>query len=345
MLAPHIQSWQPGILGWAIRCRPLWLKCLHADAGSLGEIKRQFPDCQTWFRHWFAEQDQRLDDPPRRAIEALQAVLADLDNAQCRQHVDWISSYNETGLFADAERYRDFETVFTEQAHREGLKVVSYNFSVGQPPLDDWDRYTPVSGDALGLNQYHAPSMDSPGAEWTLLRHVKVRARTGYTGPILIGETGVDWGVLGQQLDGWRKGSAVEEYVRQLRWAAEQFRQTGVTAAFLFNAGGWGWESFEVGNVPEIADCLAELADAERARPAPPSPTAPPAAPVGPSFRLGFADYVRSHPEIAVPLEEERPDWAGNAYQRFRDRAGGEGILRWEKATNRITEYARVRQS
>lgn len=340
MLAPHVQSFQPGVLEWVLRCKPDWLKVMHPDRPALAEVKRQFPACQIWFRRYFP--GQLLDAPEQRAREAAEAVMVDLRGVL--DLVEWVSSYNETGLFGEAERYCDFEQEFTRQMHAEGLKAVSYNFSVGQPPLEDWPKYLPIPGDALGLNQYHAPMMDSPGHEWTLLRHTKVREATGYTGPILVGETGIDRGVIGETLAGWRaSGIGVDEYCRQLRWAAERFRETGVTAAFVFNAGGWGWASFETANEPAIAETLANLPRTAATMPA----VIPPESALATRYGPGFARALSEYADLVGTPVGERVDIAtsqhapsGSDPYRFSHLLTTNGTLLWRKSDNSMGFWA-----
>lgn len=67
-------------------------------------------------------------------------------------------------------------------------------------------------------------------------------------------------------------------------------------------------------------------------------PTPPPAPPGERSrFVLGFAQYAAGRDWM--PLEDERPDAFGNAYQRAIDSYGNVVLLRYDKASNTITEY------
>jgi hypothetical protein len=261
VLYPHVQRWTEQSLKWTLRAQPKrWLKVMDSNLAALAEVKRQFPLCRIWYRRHFP--GQWLDNPILRARSAASAVLFEMGAA--RQHISIVSSYNETGLNEQATAYRDFEAEYARLMHTEGLLVCSYNFSVEQPLEADIDKYLPISGDFLGLNQYNAPRVDSPFVRERLLRHMRWLSRPGCP-PVLIGETGIDRGVLGESLSGWlspRNPTAPADYCDQLRWLARLLSgsHARVLAAFVFNVGIWPpWETFEVAGHDEIADVLAEV--------------------------------------------------------------------------------------
>ena len=304
---------------------------MHASYLALREILSQFPACNIWFRPPFPQDRQWLDKPLVRALEARDFALKEL--GQARPYVKLVSAYNETGLNEQARAYWEFSMEYARLMRLEGLAVVSYNFSVEQPTYSEWSKYLPIPGDVLGLNQYQAPDLWSePHRQERLTRHVQVRDLTGWTGPIIVGETGVDRGLLGEKLAGWRAPGheiPISEYCKQIRWAANEFLQTGVTAAFLFNCGGaqWGWESFEVSNVPEISQTLASISHLGK--------DWPPQAVVLPRVGQGFQSVEHL---VGPYLEDETYHFPGTDNE-VSVAVGRRGFATWRRKTNETLAY------
>lgn len=270
MLYPHVQEWRAGVRGAVERALahrgPKHLKTLALDCNTLDGLTRTYPDLVIWYRHHWPPQDQHLVQPDWWANHRADQVLSALDGSRCRRFVKRVNGYNEV---LDTEWYRLFDTAYTERMRREGLQVVSYSFSVGQPAnLADWVDYLPIAGDSLGLHQYHAPELWSTQPrhhDETLFRHELVRKVTGYRGWIDLGEFGIDHGVISPVLGGWRKsGISAERYGANLEWAAARLAapKGRRVRAFVFN---WGsrpeWESFECAGDGAIAETLARIGD------------------------------------------------------------------------------------
>lgn len=120
-------------------------------------------------------------------------------------------------------------------------------------------------------------------------------------------------------------------------YVMDWLRSTGVVhAATVFIAGGTSeWQPMVLDN-----DDYQEMGRILHEDP-PPLPTAPDLPPGPPTFKLGFKDYAADFLSWR-PIEQERPDWEGNAYQRFYDEGlRQEGMLYWNKAENWITHYWR----
>lgn len=270
MLYPHVQEWRSGVHGAVERALahrgPKHIKTLMLDYDTLDGLTRTYPDLVVWYRQHWPPQDQHLVQPEWWANHRADQVLSTLDQTRCRRFVRRVNGYNEV---LDTQWYRLFDTAYAERMQREGLEVVSYSFSVGQPAnLADWSAYLPIAGNSLGLHQYHAPALWSTEPrhfDETLFRHETVRRVTGYRGWIDLGEFGIDLGVLSPTLAGWRRsGISAEQYAEQLEWAAARLAtpKGRRVRAFVFN---WGarpeWESFECANDSAIANALARIGE------------------------------------------------------------------------------------
>jgi hypothetical protein len=150
-----------------------------------------------------------------------------------------------------ARLWAAFETRRVELLHVAGFRAVSGCFSTGCPPLELW----PVLGtalaqtDYLALHEYGMKRMALDG--WHLLRYRQVISRLRQAGqrvpPLLITETGIDYGGDPQH-DGWRaQGLSEEQYLSQLRaYDAELAQDDLVLAATPFTWQDAGWPSFAI---------------------------------------------------------------------------------------------------
>lgn len=109
---------------------------------------------------------------------------------------------------------------------------------------------------------------------------------------------------------------------------------------FLWNCNDKSRDFYDltVTRTPGLADRLSvpwdRQSEGEWATPVPSEPEAP-------RFLLGFKAYAAAYPEW-VPLNRERPDYEGNAYQEILDTSTGMyGMLRWRKSDGVIDVFWR----
>lgn len=159
-------------------------------------------------------------------------------------------------------------------------KLVGGNWSDGWPFLQAFDdpaprarRYGPMvqalayGGHYLGLHAYSAPVMSNMAGAHTLRYRPTIAElrEAGYqTPPVLLTETGIDGGVIGQHRCGWKSfipaGVNAEEWYReQLAWyKAELDKDEYVKAAFVFTYGpNQDWMDFDV--TPTLAQVIDDL--------------------------------------------------------------------------------------
>jgi len=120
-------------------------------------------------------------------------------------------------------RLNEFTVELARLMHGAGLRLVGMNWGVGWPDIG----HAPQMGegvqacDYLGLHEYAAPTMQDGGG-WLTLRYrrtVQELTNAGYiVPPIIIGECGIDGGVIGQPRTGWRTFTDWPGYLAQLAW-------------------------------------------------------------------------------------------------------------------------------
>lgn len=129
------------------------------------------------------------------------------------------------------------------------IRLVTGNFSVGNPPLD-WPALTELH-DAiygpsfLGLHHYGRPTL-ATADPYELWRYRYMRQALGELPPLLLTEYGVDGTGTPMGQNGWRKSyRRFGDYLADLIECDAQLERDGVTAAFLFDVGGdRKWRSY-----------------------------------------------------------------------------------------------------
>ena len=141
--------------------------------------------------------------------------------------------------------------------HACGLKCVVGNFSERNPPegtISDFWRMLSTA-DYLGLHMYGAPSMHTE-SEGHALRYRQLEAEISEADigapmpPILIGECGIDLGIIGRGRKGWQKMPGLDwgEYRDELVWYdSELAKDPYIYGAFMFTAApSKDWRTFGI---------------------------------------------------------------------------------------------------
>jgi len=160
---------------------------------------------------------------------------------------------------------------WNELMHQHEYKTVGMNWSVGWPDVGTAAEMGPAieACDYLGLHEYSANAMWDGGENWYCFRYRRTVSElrdAGFTvPPILVGECGIDGGVLnppiereGWQRIPWDRGTPEDDYVSQIAWYFDGLKEDGlVEAAFLFTVCSWDWLSFDV--TESLAMKIAEM--------------------------------------------------------------------------------------
>lgn len=256
---------------WFIeQAKPTVVKILD-NFGPAQDVKNKSPHTKIVGRIWYDDR-QRLGDggPEVRAQEwwdnLKHIILA-------YPAVDYWEGYNEPAIH-DAELmswYARFEKKRVEILAAHGLKACIGNFSTGMPPVDReiWQAFYPAidaamrNGGVLGLHEYSAPDMDwlfdhDIGEGWLTGRYRKVYRQflipDGRVIPLIITECGIDGGVRGEAMKGWRSYQGPDEYFNQLVWYDGLLSEDDyVLGATIFALEIHNWEDFDIsGRVLEL---------------------------------------------------------------------------------------------
>jgi len=304
MLGPHINA-KADQIRWLERARPRVGKVLlqAVDAAWMREARAASPDT-FWVGRLYVE-SQPLESPQENARDFCQRLL--LPAAEpFRGLIDALEGYNELGFtrfksgapakgfrslraFAspamrsnlfdiarqEMQRYALFERSRTEILASHGWKSVVGNFSTGTPELELWPDFYPAleAGDYLGLHEYSAntqPPYMQNMETWLCRRYRRVYEALpeSLQRPLIITECGIDGGVIGQAMAGWRRYTDEQGYLAELRWYDEGLQQDGerfpIVGATIYCYGhvDTQWDSFEIGG-----PLAAMLADYIRANP------------------------------------------------------------------------------
>lgn len=225
-------------------------------------------------RHYFREQPL-----PVSPTAVADSVTADADRLRSAGvALAGVMGYNEVGHTGDGLlRLAELEMALIDIFASRGLRYVAGNFSVSWPQPTELKHYAAVleklvqKNGWLDLHNYGAPTMS--GRQDLMLHHralKQVADANGWRWPkVIIGECGIDGGVLDGKLRGFRAFPQVD-YVAELRWfLTELEKDSYVEAACVFGTGMNGdWETFDVVG-SSIASQVAALAG--YAPPAPPA--------------------------------------------------------------------------
>ncbi len=228
-----------------------------------------------------------------------------------------MQSYALLGLYCE----RTMQAI--DVMRSRGYEVVTVgHFSVQWPEVHARELFLPAirAADYLDLHTYSAPNVAD---DWE--RNVGHAVETaGWAWDVAqkqtyFGEFGIDFGVLGMRLSGWRtQGMPAYVYRGQLRDVARSLPRY-VMAAFVFCCGQFGdWASFDVAGEHEIEQLMREEY------------------PV-PSFILGFkelSDLMRARGlDPGEPLENEQPRVFEDDWIITRQRTST-GVMLWIKDLN-----------
>lgn len=269
-LGQHVNAWTSSARGTVRAAPPKVLKVLSSsiDRSEIDRWRRARPDGILVYRHYFP--NESFDDVAGRCNALMHAA------AQIKEYkLDYVETpWNEAGYSGDdLRRHNQASVEATRILQGYGYKVAVGNFSVGWLHIDehgnsDWPLFYDAlsAADAISIHEYSAPTMQH-NQSWHCLRYRRMweLLPLDCRKPVLITETGIDWGVLAYELTGWRGGNGapatpINEYVNQLRWYAEEMaKDSYVLGATIFACGQFGdWASFDVAAVGEIESLLRE---------------------------------------------------------------------------------------
>ncbi len=247
-----------------------------------------------------------------------------------------------------------------------GLRPWFGSFGVGWPDIGQITAYTDVArycadhGGGMEVHEYGAPDVLDGNGWWTL-RYRRTLAELGFDVPVIVGECGIDWGVVpGQKNTGWKShkeyvypeqyglpsGLMTEErYWRQLSaYDDELLKDNYVVAAVPFvTCPEASWATFDFGGSlirRVVAKHAAGTAEPE------PEPELPIVGPTDEAIRnagwnaLGvaynpaaaFQAYAREH-GLGAPLRDEH-DVDGVRMQEFMGGIVYAPVGRWDETTH-----------
>ena len=250
----------------------------------------------------------------------------------------------------------EFTVAWADLMMASGRRTVGGNFSVGWPDVGQAREFKEMCAvvDYLGLHEYGAPAMwDNQGWHCLRYRHTirELRDVGARVPPIIIGECGIDGGVLGKTSAGrgWKTYATREQYKEQLAWYdAELCKDIEVVCATVFVAGpNRDWTDYEidedlarwiearhVGASPDDAPILEIVAEAQRH-----------IIPRTPGYALYEAGKARGYYEASD--EFDVGNWRCQAFRDPTDetvqriaycRVGDWGNVRWISVNNQSHE-------
>ena len=135
----------------------------------------------------------------------------------------------------------DFTRRLGEMMRENKFRSVGLNLSVGWPQLEHAWRFEYVfpALDYIGLHEYSAPTMQHSAGHLCLrYRQTYAQWKPHSPPPLLIGECGIDGGVISQPRKGWKTFANESQFANQLEWySTELERDDFVEAAFIFTSG------------------------------------------------------------------------------------------------------------
>jgi hypothetical protein len=178
---------------------------------------------------------------------------------------------------AERRAFDEFSVEWVRFMHSISRKTVAGNFSDRNPPDGTICEFAAMldAGDYLGLHCYGAPTMRD-NADGLALRYRRLIAELKAAGvkvpPVLIGECGIDLGIVGQGRKGWQRAPHADwgRYRDELVWYdGELCKDPEVVGAFVYTAGATGdWRTFDI-NEKQAADLARALAAQQPVTPEP----------------------------------------------------------------------------
>ncbi len=336
LLGYHVNAWTGPARDSLRRTWPRVLKVLNtaADVGLLQEWRSHRPDGLLVYRHVFPDgtDDGAVD---YRCGELLRSVTPILDLDPIVE-TPWNECQQDDGLLAP---YSDRTCQAIGYLKARGVRRVSVgHFGVQWPHPWAVSYFLPALrlGDFFSLHEYSAPRLQANvGTNCLHYRSLYAALPADCRKPLIISECGIDWGVLGRALSGWRASPTTSpaDYETQLRWyALDCARDPYVAGLADFCCGCFpDWRTFDVAGVAEIE--RAVVADYPQGSiPAPAPETG--GGKVYP-FELGFKAFHDAHPDlVGEAVEPHHYDADGNDHQ-YTTR----GELVWIKAANLVHFY------
>ena len=165
-------------------------------------------------------------------------------------------SFNEPAVIKTPQERAALDAATVEWVrvmHMAGLRTVVGNFSERNPPDGTIAEFAGMLNvaDYLGLHLYDAPALHSHGYVLRYRQLIGELARADVRRPpILIGECGVDGGVIGMGRKGWQRmpGYAWAEYRDDLVWYDSELRKDDeVAGGFVYTAApSKDWRTFGI---------------------------------------------------------------------------------------------------
>lgn len=322
-LAFHVNALTPTAKSSLVASPTAWLKLLNTalDVRFLDdEYLPRRPDARIIYREVFEDGCPQGDVTGRvdRLCRNAQPLL------KYGRHVVYETPWNEQmqddTLLA---MYSDRTCQAVDMMQARGFEAVAVgHFSVQWPRPSGRHLFLPAirKGDYFSLHTYSAPTIwdgygHNVGHGLDLARWVS--DQTGKQ--TLITEFGVDFGVLGERLSGWRtRGLLPSVYAAHLRQFAQQL-PSHVAAVCIFCCGQFGdWASFDVAGVGEIEHVMREEYPVYQ-------------------FVLGFAELAGLMRQRGLdpgePTENENPRVFEDGWQVTRQRTTT-GVMLWIRDLN-----------
>lgn len=287
------------------------------DISVLTYARKVNPGVFTVFRPWWEDQEAALRRGGRNcAIEA----VAQLQGFR----PDCVEGFNEFRQFwwEGFDEYIVWNMEYGQALADYGLPFSMPQNSVGCPNKEEihlMARNDFCGAEYWNNHEYWGWDYKEP---WTALRH---RIARGWMReikceddlpPLLITECGCD-NVYGAG-DGWKaQGKTPERYRDELvDWNRELEKDSYVKYAFIFTAGPYGWQTFDIDGITEVLLPIWKEGATDMI-----------------PFRLGFAEYALRN-DVGYAIEELQYDLYGNGWQHT-----SKGLLFWYKKENKIIFY------
>ncbi|MDE3077199.1 MAG: hypothetical protein KGJ86_17415, partial [Chloroflexota bacterium] len=184
-LGPHVIQTTAAALAWAARAPTV--KQLDGTAA----LRLALSGAMTIYRRYWPDDVQNRRIAAGAVDETVQDILEGLEGFR----PSYVELFNEVAqlLGAGLEEHADFVTGAADRLHRQGLKVLAFSFSTGNPGPGEW-QYLRSRGfcgaDAVGLHEYWGAAGLTP---WHGLRHRLAHQWTaGQHPPFVVTECGRD---------------------------------------------------------------------------------------------------------------------------------------------------------
>lgn len=246
-------------LHWQLRAN--WMRRVHFDAPYVKLVDPPeddiFPSKRTIGRVYMSDGDEGRYYTRGRL--GAQDYFTRCVGYYTRAPYIWAwESCNEPAVIkttGERESLDEFTAEWCRLCHNEGLRCVVGNFSERNPADGTIAEFVRMlsTGDYLGIHAYGAPHLWTD-ADKLILRYRQLAGEIIQAGlrlpPILLGETGIDLGIIGRGRKGWTKVPGMDwaDYCNELVWFAGELEQDDYLAgAMLFTAApSKDWRSFGI---------------------------------------------------------------------------------------------------